>query len=243
MKRLLLLVAIGLLSQSLLLAASEVNDRVVRSAVVLREITGAPDKGIPQDLLDKSACVAVIPGMKKGAFGLGVNYGKGIITCRTNMGSGPWSPPSMMLVGGLSFGLQIGGQSIDLVLVIMNTSGIDSLLNSKITLGADASVAAGPVGRTAAAETDAWMSAQILAYSRAKGLFGGLALKGGIMRPDNDANQVFYGKAVVPRDILLHQSAEPVPKDAKILLDELTRISPKQAGRQSPPELKDKTGN
>ncbi len=227
MKKLLFVVAIGLLIPSFSFAANEVNDRVVAAAVVLREITGAPDKGIPQDLLDKSVCVAVIPGMKRAAFIFGGNYGKGVMSCRTDMGEGPWSNPSMMMIGGGSFGLQIGGQSTDLVLVIMNLSGLESLLDSAFTLGGDASVAAGPVGRSATAETDAWMSAKILAYSRSRGLFGGLALKGGVVRPDKDANQVLYGKTIVPRDILLHQSSDPVPKDAKILLDELTKISPK----------------
>ena len=174
MKKLLFLVAIGLLIPSFSFAANDVNDRVVRAAVVLREITQAPDKGIPQDLLDKSTCVAVIPGMIKGGFIVGGNYGKGLMSCRTDMGDGPWSSPSMLLVGGGSFGLQIGGQSIDLVLVIMNLTGLESLLDSAFTLGGDASVAAGPVGRSATAETDAWMSAKILAYSRSRGLFGGL---------------------------------------------------------------------
>ena len=133
----------------------------------------------------------------------------------------------MILVGGGSFGLQIGGQSTDLVLLIMNLSGLESLLNSKFTLGGDASVAAGPVGRTAAAQTDAWMSARILAYSRSRGLFGGVTLKGDVVRPDKDANQVLYGKEIEPRNILLYRS-ETVPKDAQIFIDELTRISPKK---------------
>jgi SH3 domain-containing YSC84-like protein 1 len=227
-KKVLYLIAVALLLPTVSKAASEVNDRVVRAGIVLREITEAPDNGIPKDLLDKSACVAVIPGMKKGGFIFGANYGKGLMSCRTNNGDGPWSSPSMMLLQGGSFGLQIGAQSVDLVLVIMNLSGLESLLDSKFTLGGDASVAAGPVGRTASAETDAWMTAKILAYSRAKGLFGGLIVKGGVVRPDNDANHVLYGKPVVPREVLLYQSANPVPKDAKIFLDELTRISPKR---------------
>jgi lipid-binding SYLF domain-containing protein len=227
-KKILLLVAIGLLLPSFSFAAKEVNDRVVRAAIVLREITSAPDKGIPRDLLDKSACVAVIPGMKKGGFIVGGNYGKGLMSCRTDLGEGPWSSPSMMMVGGASFGLQIGGQSVDLILVIMNISGMESMLDSEFTLGGDVSVAAGPVGRTAAAETDAWMTAKILAYSRAKGLFGGLVLKGGVIRPDKDANSVLYGKTIEPRDILLRRTSEPLPKDAKIFLDELTKISPKR---------------
>jgi SH3 domain-containing YSC84-like protein 1 len=226
-KKLLFLAAIGLLSPSILVAANEVNDRVVGAAVVLREITNAPDKGIPRDLLDKSACVAVIPKQKKIGFIFGGNYGRGVMACRTEMGEGPWSYPSMFLIEGGSFGLQIGIQSVDLVLVIMNLSGIDSLLSSNFTLGGDASVAAGPVGRTAAAETDAWMSAKILAYSRSKGLFGGLVVKGGVVSPDKNANQILYGKQIDPRQILLHRSSDPIPKDAKIFLDELTRISPK----------------
>jgi SH3 domain-containing YSC84-like protein 1 len=235
-KKLLFLVAISLLIPSLL-PAGEVNDRVVRGGVVLREISNAPDRGIPQDLLDRSVCVAVIPGLKKGGFIIGGSYGKGLMSCRTDMGAGPWSAPSMFLLEGGSFGLQIGAQSVDLVLVIMNLSGLESLLDSKFTLGADASVAAGPVGRTAAAETDAWMSAQILTYSRAKGLFGGLVLKGGVVRPDNDANQVLYGKQIVPRDILMHRT-DTVPKDAKIFLGELTKISPKHVDKDATPAPK-----
>jgi SH3 domain-containing YSC84-like protein 1 len=229
MKKLVLLVAISLICPSLI-AGSKVNDRVVSAAIVLKEIAGTPDKSIPQDLLDKCACVAVIPGMKKGGFIFGANYGKGLMSCRTNTGDGPWSAPSMFLLEGGSFGLQIGAQSVDLILVIMNLSGVESLLNTKFTLGGDASVAAGPVGRTAAAETDALMSAQILAYSRSRGLFGGLIIKGGVVRPDKDANFVLYGKQIEPRDILFNK-ADSVPKDAKIFLDELTRISPKKAGK------------
>jgi lipid-binding SYLF domain-containing protein len=207
-------------------ASSTVGDRVVSAAVVLKEIAGIPEKGIPTDLLNKSVCVAVIPSMKKGGFIFGANYGKGVMSCRTNSGDGPWSAPSMLLLEGGSFGLQIGVQAVDLVLVIMNLSGLESLLDSKFTLGGDASVAAGPVGRTASAETDAWMSAKILAYSRARGLFGGLVIKGGAVRPDNDANHVLYAKDIKPRAILLN-STESIPKDGKIFVDELTRVSPK----------------
>ncbi len=227
MKKFILSILFGFIGASSLFADNEVNDRVVRAAIVLKEITQTPDKSIPQDLLDRSSCVAVIPGMKKGGFIFGANYGKGVLSCRTENGDGPWSAPSMLLLQGGSFGLQIGGQSVDLVLVIMNLSGLESMLNTKFTLGGDASVAAGPVGRTAAAETDALLSAQILAYSRARGLFAGLIIKGGAIRPDKDANHVLYGKHVVPREILF-QKTQSVPKDAKIFLDELTRISPKK---------------
>jgi SH3 domain-containing YSC84-like protein 1 len=216
-----------LIGASSLAAGSDVNDRVVRGAIVLKEIPQTPDKSIPQDLLDKSSCVAVIPGMKAGAFIFGANYGKGLLSCRTDSGNGPWSAPSMFLLQGGSFGLQIGGQSVDLILVIMNLSGLESMLDTKFTLGGDASVAAGPVGRTVSAETDALMSAEILAYSRTRGVFAGVALKGGVIRPDNDANHILYGKEIKPRD-LLFQPAQNVPRDAKIFLDELTRISPKK---------------
>ena len=232
MKKLLIFAAIGILGLPYALAdekkaSNTVGDRVVAAAVVLKEIAGIPEKGIPMDLLNKCVCVAVIPSMKKGGFIFGASYGKGVIACRTNNAEGPWSAPSMIQLKGGSFGLQIGAQAVDLVLVVMNLGGFESLLDSKFTLGADASVAAGPVGRTAAAETDAWMSAKILAYSRARGLFGGLVIKGGTLRPDNDANFVLYGKDVRPRGILLNPS-DNIPKDGKIFVDELTRISPKQ---------------
>ena len=225
-KKLFLLAIIALLNTSLLNAA-EVHDRVVSAAIVLKEIVNAPDRNIPKDLLDKCACVAVIPSMKKGGFIFGANYGKGVLSCRTDNGDGPWSAPSMLQLHGGSFGLQIGAQSVDLILLIMNISGIESLLDSKFTLGGDVSVAAGPVGRTAAAETDVWMTARILAYSRTRGLFGGMIVKGGSIRPDNDANYILYGKHIEPRKILFNRT-ESVPQDAEILIKELTRISPKK---------------
>ena len=208
-------------------AANEAGDRVIRAAVVLKEIMDAPDVGIPQDLIDRSVCVAVIPSMKKGGFIFGANYGRGLMSCRTENGSGEWSAPSMFRLEGGSFGLQIGAQAVDLILVIMNLRGLESLLNSKFTLGGDASVAAGPVGRTAAAETDAWMSAKILAYSRARGLFGGLALKGGTIRPDKNANLELYMQPMDARTLLMNKTS-PVPKDVQIFLDQLNKISPRR---------------
>jgi SH3 domain-containing YSC84-like protein 1 len=224
------LFAVAFSSLSTAMAASKVHDRVVSAAVVLKEVAGMPES-IPQDLLNKCACVAVIPSMKKGGLIFGANYGKGVMSCRTNSGEGPWSAPSMFMLSGGSFGLQIGAQSVDLVLIIMNLSGLESMLNSKFTLGGDASVAAGPVGRTAAAETDALMSAKILAYSRTRGLFGGLILKGGVIRPDKDANYVLYGKEIEPRALLLNPT-NPIPRDVQIYLDELNRISPKKESKQ-----------
>lgn len=227
MKGLFLFGALILLNPSFVAAGNSVTDRVVRAAVVLKEISEASDANIPKDLLDKSSCVAVIPGMKKGGFIFGANYGKGLISCRTNNGDGPWSAPSMLLLQGGSFGLQIGGQSVDLILVVMNVSGIESLLSSKFTLGGDVSIAAGPVGRTAAAETDAWMTARILAYSRTRGLFAGVIAKGGVIRPDNDANHVLYGGEIEPRQILFQKSTS-VPKDVQIFLNQLTTMSPER---------------
>lgn len=225
MKRLFLVSVLILLNASFLAAANNVSDRVVSAAVVLKEISEASDRNIPKDLLDKSSCVAVIPGMKKGGFIFGASYGKGVISCRTENGDGPWSAPSMLLLTGGSFGLQIGVQSVDLILLVMNVSGIESLLSSKFTLGGDVSIAAGPVGRTAAAETDAWLTARILAYSRTRGIFAGLIVKGGVIRPDSDANHVLYGKDVDPRQILFQESSS-VPKDAQIFLNQLTKMSP-----------------
>ncbi|MGA2264308.1 MAG: lipid-binding SYLF domain-containing protein [Acidobacteriota bacterium] len=206
---------------------NEVGDRVVRSAITLKEILNTPDKSVPQDLLDRCACVVVIPGMVKGAFVFGANYGKGVISCRTENGAGPWSAPSMVLMSGGSFGFQIGAQATDLVLVIMNLSGMDSLLDSKFTLGGDASVAAGPVGRNVAAKTDVLMGAKILAYSRSKGVFAGLSLNGEVVRADQDAIFVLYKKRLTPREILFHPMAG-IPKDAQIFVDELAKASPKQ---------------
>jgi SH3 domain-containing YSC84-like protein 1 len=220
---------VAIISSSLAFAGSnEVNDRVVAAAVVLKEVAGIPENGIPTDLLNKSVCVAVVPSMKKAGFIFGANYGKGVISCRTDSGKGPWSPPSMLMVGGGSFGLQLGAQATDLVLLVMNLSGMESLLDSKFTLGGDVSVAAGPVGRAAAAQTDAWMTAKILAYSRSRGLFGGISLKGDVVRPDNDANHVLYGGDTSSRSILLYRSAAPVPNDVKIFVDQLTQLSPKK---------------
>jgi len=169
----------------------------------------------------------VIPSMKKGAFFIGGSYGKGVISCRTDNGNGPWSSPSMLLMSGGSFGLQIGVQATDLVLVVMNLRGIESLLDTKFTLGGDASAAAGPVGRSTSAKTDALLTAKILAYSRSKGVFAGLSLNGEVVRADMDANFVLYKKQLAPRDILFHR-LEDNPRDVSILIDQLTRVSPKQ---------------
>jgi SH3 domain-containing YSC84-like protein 1 len=166
--------------------------RIQEAATVLKEIHAAPDKDIPQDLWDKAACVIVVPSLKKAAFVFGGEYGKGLMSCRH---AGAWSAPAFMLVGKGSWGLQIGAQSIDLVLLVMNDSGMQKLLKNKVSLGAEASVAGGPVGRDARAATDAQMKAEILAYSRTQGLFAGINLSGGVIKVDDDGNAALYGAA------------------------------------------------
>ncbi|MCW5980803.1 MAG: lipid-binding SYLF domain-containing protein [Bryobacteraceae bacterium] len=184
------------------------------------------DQGIPQDLLNKSHCLVLIPGLKKGAFIVGGSFGRGFVTCRSAGGEG-WSAPASVRLEGGSFGLQIGGSETDLILLVMNETGMGKLLSSKFTLGADASAAAGPVGRTAAAETDAQMRAEILAYSRARGVFAGISLKGSTLRPDNRANKELYGKEVANRDVVT--SGMTPPAGASKLLSTLNKYSPRKA--------------
>ena len=180
--------------------------RIEEAAAVLKEIHAVPDKDIPQELWTKASCVIVVPGLKKAAFVIGGEYGKGLMSCRRN---GAWSAPIFMQVGKGSWGFQIGAQSIDLVLLVMNERGTQKMLRNKVTLGAEASVAAGPVGRDARAATDAQMKAEILSYSRAQGVFAGVNLSGGVLKPDTDANKEVYGPAVTPRDILFGTTVKP----------------------------------
>lgn len=181
------------------LSTKEVN-RVKEAATVLQEIHAAPDKDVPQDLWDKAECVIVVPGLKKAAFVIGGEYGKGLMSCRHE---GQWGAPVFMQLGKGSWGLQIGAQSIDLVLLVMNKSGVEKMLRNKVTLGAEASVAGGPVGRDARAATDAQMKAEILSYSRTQGLFAGVNLSGGVVKPDIDDNTDLYGPNVAASDIVL----------------------------------------
>lgn len=174
--------------------------RVQEAAIVLKEIHGVPDKDIPQDLWDRAACVLVVPGLKKAAFIVGGEYGKGLMSCRHD---GQWSAPIFMQVGKGSWGLQIGAQSIDLVLLVMNSNGVEKMLRNKVSLGAEASIAAGPVGRDARAATDAQMKAEVLSYSRTQGLFAGINLSGGVVRADEDDNVDLYGKTIAPKDVVL----------------------------------------
>src|SRR5262245_20339438 len=174
--------------------------RVQEAATVLKEIHAVPDKDIPQDLWEKAECVLVVPGLKKAAFVVGGEYGNGLMSCKHN---GEWGAPVFMQVGKGSWGLQIGAQAIDLVLLVMNKTGMEKMLKNKVSLGAEASVAAGPVGRDARAATDAQMTAEILSYSRTQGLFAGINLSGGVVKPDIDANVDLYGPNVTARDVVM----------------------------------------
>jgi lipid-binding SYLF domain-containing protein len=165
-------------------------DRVKSASTILEEIQGAPDTGIPDEVMGSAECVAVVPSMLKGGFMFGAQYGRGVASCRTAKG---WSDPAFFTIQGGSFGLQIGGQAVDLVMMIMNHRGMENLLNSKFKLGADATVAAGPVGRHAAADTDWKMRAQVLSYSRARGIFAGLELNGAVIKIDRESTREFYG--------------------------------------------------
>src|ERR1043165_4511290 len=170
---------------------SDEVQRLQRAAEVFKEVMGTPDKAIPDDLLDRAECVAIIPGLKKGALGFGGKYGKGVVMCRKS--NRHWSAPSFITVEGGSVGFQIGFSQTDVVLLVMNRKGIDKLIGDKFTLGADASVAAGPVGRNATAQTNVRLDAEILGYSRSKGLFAGVSLEGATLRPDKDDNSDFHG--------------------------------------------------
>ncbi len=172
---------------------SKASERVQAAAEVLNEIQGAPDKGIPQEVLGSAECVAVVPSMLKGGFIVGAKYGRGLASCRTPKG---WSAPAFFVLSGGSFGFQIGGQAVDLVMLIMNKNGMRHLLSSEFALGADASVAAGPVGRHAEGNTDWKMRAEVLTYSRARGLFAGVSLNGAVIKQDKDSTREFYGRMV-----------------------------------------------
>jgi lipid-binding SYLF domain-containing protein len=219
--------AICLLVALPMFAQEKEDTRLKDSYTVLKEILGMPDKGIPRDLLNKAVCVVVYPSVKKAAFVVGGSYGRGEIMCRTGKEfNGPWSAPAMMALEGGSFGLQIGGEATDFVLLIMNERGANSVLSSKVKLGADASAAAGPVGRTASAETDVAMKAEILSYSRAQGVFAGVALDGSTMRSDDGANKNLYGKEINAKDIV-HGGTVKTPADGQPLVGLLTKTSPK----------------
>ncbi len=227
-----------LMAASLPLSAAQSDkkeaDRLKNCGIVLKEILDIPDD-IPQDLLDKADCVIVYPSVLKAAFVIGGSYGRGAMTCRTGEHyTGPWSAPTMMALEGGSVGFQLGGQATDFVLLVMNGRGAHSILSSKVKLGADASVAAGPKGRTAAAATDVTLRAEVLSYSRARGLFAGISLEGSTVRPDNDANERVYGKKLEAESIVF-KGAVAVPPAAQRLVSYLNQKSPKNLGSDNPP--------
>lgn len=204
---------------------SKYLDRIENSGVVLKEILDVPDD-IPQSLLDKSECVIIYPSVLKAAFGIGASYGRGVMSCRGGEDfKGPWGAPSMMALEGGSIGFQIGAQATDFVLLVMNDRGASSILSSKVKLGADASAAAGPKGRDAEADTDVTMRAEVLSYSRARGLFAGISLEGSTVRPDNDGNEVVYGSRIAARDVVLKGSVT-APKEANLMISLLNKRSP-----------------
>jgi lipid-binding SYLF domain-containing protein len=194
---------------------------------VLEELLGGEER-IPRDLLDKAECVAVVPSAKKFALGFGGRWGKGAVVCRGQGGSGPWGPPLLISLGGGSFGLQIGGQAADYVFLVMNPKGIDYLMRSQFTLGGDAAVAAGPVGRTGSAGTDLRMRAEVLSYSRTRGLFVGLSLEGSVVKQDKEGNENVYGERVDPKRLLL-EAGYPIPSAARGLVELLATSSPRRA--------------
>jgi lipid-binding SYLF domain-containing protein len=226
-----ILVVVGILTLASLTFASNEDrqkreqDRLQSAELVMQEILKVPDN-IPQGLLDKARCVIVMPSVLKAAFVIGGSYGRGTMVCRTGKNfSGPWGAPAMYALEGGSVGFQIGGEATDFVLLVMNNRGADSLLHSEVRLGADASVAAGPVGRLASADTDAYMRSEILSYSRSRGVFAGISLEGSTLRPDGGANRALYGRSISAADII-EGSEVQVPSKAVDLVAVLQKASP-----------------
>lgn len=227
--RMLLVAALAI--SPLLAKDNEPVKRLDEAAKVFSEIMATPDKGIPQDLLSNAHCIVIVPSLMTGAFLAGGKYGKGYISCRSKSGSG-WSAPGTVRIEGGSFGFQIGGSTTDLIMLVMNERGMDKLLASKFTLGAEGSVAAGPVGRTATAQTDAQMHAEILSWSRSQGLFAGLALEGATLRQDLDDNATLYGKKLENRQIVT--TGVRVPKSAAKLIALLNKHSARERNTSTP---------
>lgn len=209
--------------------------RIEDSAQIFQEIMGTPDKAIPQDLLESAKCIAIIPAEKKLAFMVGGNYGKGLVTCRAVKS---WSAPVFLTVGGGSYGFQIGGTSTDIVLVFRGRKGLDKLLSDKFKIGADATAAAGPVGRSAAAGTDIELHAEILTYSRSRGAFAGVSLSGAVVQPDDKGNQALYGFGVTRESILNGKVA--IPAEAMVLVQAVSKATRSPAPNRPPPAASDK---
>jgi len=221
-----MLMAVLLVSSPLLFGGERDADRRLdESAAVLSEIMAAPDKGIPEDLLRKAHCIVIVPGLKKGAFIVGGKYGKGFVSCRPKDDVG-WSAPAAVRIEGGSFGLQIGGSETDVVMLVMDDRGANKLLSSQFTLGGQGEVAAGPVGRTTSAETDATMRAKILSWSRSRGVFAGISLQGATLRQDLDDNEALYGKRLKNREVVSQRVAPPTA--AGRLMSLLNTYSPRE---------------
>jgi lipid-binding SYLF domain-containing protein len=216
----------GLLLTGCLFAQSTEEKRLKAAGEVLHEIMEVKDKAIPQELLDKSECAVIVPSLKKGAFIIGGKYGKGFFTCRNASGDG-WGSPASVIVEGGSLGFQIGGSETDVILLIMNKKGSSRLLNNQFKLGGEASVAAGPVGRTSSAQTDAMLTAEILSYSRSRGVFAGVSLEGSTLRQDLDGNKEIYGKTMTNKEII--EGNPKPPAAASLLLADLSKFSPRKA--------------
>src|SRR5579863_2775794 len=228
----LLVVCMGMIATAPLFAANHEQERLEKAGVVMQEIMNTPEN-IPQEVLEKAECVIVFPSVLKAAFVVGASYGRGAMVCRTGEHfRGPWGAPAMFALEGGSVGFQIGGQATDLILLVMNERGASSILESKVKLGGDASVAAGPVGRDAAANTDAYMRAEVLSYSRTRGLFAGVSLEGSTLRPDDDATEDVYGRHLTAREIVLGGHVE-VPESGRHLVAVLQKGSPRNESKES----------
>jgi lipid-binding SYLF domain-containing protein len=234
MKRhLVIAVCIGL-SASVVYAANlnKEQKRLEECGVVMQEVLNVPDS-IPKDLLEKAECVIVIPSVRKLAFGVGASYGRGAMVCRKGAKfNGAWGAPAMYALEGGSIGFQIGGEATDLILLVMNDRGMESILSSKVKLGADASVAGGPKGRDASADTDAWMRAEILSYSRSRGVFAGVSLEGSTLRPDDDASEQVYGRAIKAKDIVRSEKMS-VPATGRHLVNALQKSAPRNESERA----------
>jgi SH3 domain-containing YSC84-like protein 1 len=227
-----LVFCLGLVAAATVFAGNKEQKRLENSGVVMQEIMNIPDN-IPQEVMEKAKCVIVFPSVLKAAFVVGASYGRGAMVCRTGREfSGPWGAPAMYALEGGSVGFQIGGEATDLVLLIMNDRGAESILNSKVKLGGDASVAAGPVGRDASANTDAYMRSEILSYSRTRGLFAGISLEGSTLRPDDDATADVYGRKLTAREIVLGGRVG-IPASGRHLVAVLQKHSPRNESKES----------
>ena len=231
-RKTIIVVCLGLIATTTLFAKNKEQRRLENSGIVMQEIMNIPDN-IPHDVMEKAECVIVFPSVLKAAFVVGASYGRGAMVCRTGREfHGPWGAPAMMALEGGSIGFQIGGQATDLVLLVMNDRGAQSILSSKVKLGGDASIAAGPVGRDASANTDAFMRAEILSYSRTRGVFVGVSLEGSTLRPDDDATADVYGEKLTAKEIVIGGRV-PVPPSGRHLVRVLDRNSPYNESKES----------